>query len=173
VHAYFGVSRSPAYSAAKTGVVSLTKSLAIAFAEDGIRVNAIAPGWIKTEMTCALRENSELSELRNKVLARIPGGQWAESRGSGGSRDFSCLGGIEVHHRRNDLNKIRIDKCPFFNLPATGRNRWDQGLSAAEMRRCHWVRPVRVCQIKFTEWTRDDRRKLRWSPAAESGSLDA
>jgi bifunctional non-homologous end joining protein LigD len=57
----------------------------------------------------------------------------------------------------SELNKIGIEKCPFFNLPATGRNRWDQGLSAAEMRRAHWVKPVMVCQIKFTEWTRDDR----------------
>jgi bifunctional non-homologous end joining protein LigD len=73
----------------------------------------------------------------------------------------------------SELNKIRAEKCPFYNLPAVGRNRWDQGLSAAEMRRCHWAKPVIVCQIKFTEWTRDDRRKLRWSPAAESGSLDA
>ena len=55
------------------------------------------------------------------------------------------------------LNKIRVYQCPFFNLPATGRNRWDRGLSAAEMRRCHWVKPVMVCQVKFTEWTRDDR----------------
>jgi bifunctional non-homologous end joining protein LigD len=55
------------------------------------------------------------------------------------------------------LSKIRVDKCPFYNLPAAGRNRWDQGLSAAGMRRCHWVKPVMVCQIKFTEWTRDDR----------------
>jgi hypothetical protein len=30
-----------------------------------------------------------------------------------------------------ELNKIRVDKCPFFNLPAVGRNRWDQGLTAA------------------------------------------
>jgi bifunctional non-homologous end joining protein LigD len=43
------------------------------------------------------------------------------------------------------LNKIRVEKCPFFNLPATGRNRWDQGLSAAEMVRRHWVRRVMVC----------------------------
>ena len=57
----------------------------------------------------------------------------------------------------SELNKIRLDKCPFFNLPAVGRNRWDQGLTAAEMKRCHWVKPVIVCQIKFTEWTRDDR----------------
>jgi bifunctional non-homologous end joining protein LigD len=57
----------------------------------------------------------------------------------------------------SELGKIRIEKCPFFNLPASGRSRWDQGLSAAEMKRCHWVKPAMVCQIKFTEWTRDDR----------------
>jgi bifunctional non-homologous end joining protein LigD len=57
----------------------------------------------------------------------------------------------------SELNKIRIDKYPFFNVPATGRSRLDQGLTAAEMKRCHWVKPVMVCQIKFTEWTRDDR----------------
>ncbi len=55
------------------------------------------------------------------------------------------------------LDKIRVEKCPFYNLPAVGRSRWDQGLTAAEMRRCHWVKPTMVCQIKFTEWTRDDR----------------
>jgi bifunctional non-homologous end joining protein LigD len=57
----------------------------------------------------------------------------------------------------SQLNKIQIKECPFFNLPAAGRNRWDQGLTAAEMKRCHWVKPTMVCQIKFTEWTRDDR----------------
>ena len=53
----------------------------------------------------------------------------------------------------SDLEKIRIEQCPFFNVPAVGRSRWDQGLTAAEMRRCHWVKPVMVCQVKFTEWT--------------------
>ena len=56
-----------------------------------------------------------------------------------------------------ELNKIRVETRPFFNLPAAGRTRWDQGLSAAEMKRCRWVKPVIVCQIKFTELTRDDR----------------
>ena len=78
----------PAYSAAKTGIVSLTKSLAISFAGDGIHVNAIAPGWIKTEMTRALREDPELSEFNNKVLARIPGGQWAEAEDLTGAAIF-------------------------------------------------------------------------------------
>ena len=56
-----------------------------------------------------------------------------------------------------ELGKIQVESCPFSNVPAAGRNRWDQGLTAAEMKRCHWVKPVMVCQIKFTEWTRDDR----------------
>jgi bifunctional non-homologous end joining protein LigD len=55
------------------------------------------------------------------------------------------------------LDKIRVEKCPFHNLPAVGRSRWNQGLTAAEMKRCHWVKPTMVCQIKFTEWMRDDR----------------
>jgi bifunctional non-homologous end joining protein LigD len=57
----------------------------------------------------------------------------------------------------DDLQKIRIANCPFNNLPAPGRNRWDQGLTAAEMRRCRWAKPTMVCQVKFTEWTRDNR----------------
>jgi NAD(P)-dependent dehydrogenase (short-subunit alcohol dehydrogenase family) len=88
MYSYFGSRRAPAYSAAKTGVVSLTKSLAISFAEDGIRVNAIAPGWIKTEMTRALRENLELSEFNSKVVARIPGGKWAEPEDLAGAANF-------------------------------------------------------------------------------------
>jgi bifunctional non-homologous end joining protein LigD len=62
-----------------------------------------------------------------------------------------------LHSLFSELNKIRVEGCPFFNLPAAGRSRWDRGLTAAEMKRCHWVKPAKVCQIKFTEWTRDDR----------------
>jgi bifunctional non-homologous end joining protein LigD len=56
-----------------------------------------------------------------------------------------------------DFSRIAVEKCPFYNLPATGRSRWDQGLTAADMKRCRWVKPKMVCQVKFTEWTRDDR----------------
>jgi bifunctional non-homologous end joining protein LigD len=55
-----------------------------------------------------------------------------------------------------ELNKIAVKDCPFDNLPATGRG-LDPGLTAAEMKRCVWVKPIVVCEVKFTEWTRDDR----------------
>jgi NAD(P)-dependent dehydrogenase (short-subunit alcohol dehydrogenase family) len=54
---FFGGGLAPAYSSSKGGVAQLTKSLAIAYAGDRIRVNAIAPGWIATPLTKALRED--------------------------------------------------------------------------------------------------------------------
>jgi bifunctional non-homologous end joining protein LigD len=62
-----------------------------------------------------------------------------------------------LHTLFSELTRIGVDGCPFFNLPAADRNRWDQGLTRAEMERCHWLKPVMVCQVKFMEWTRDDR----------------
>ena len=53
--AFFGGGLVPGYSASKGGVAQMTKSLAIAFAPDRIRVNAVAPGWIATPLTAALR----------------------------------------------------------------------------------------------------------------------
>lgn len=85
MYSFFGAPQVPAYAAAKAGVVSLTKSLAIAFADDGIRVNAIAPGWIKTEISRGGRENPEFN---NKVVARIPNGEWAEPSELAGTAIF-------------------------------------------------------------------------------------
>ena len=46
-------------------------------------------------------------------------------------------------------------EVPFAGLPEKRSNRWGQGLTAAAMRRCHWLRPVLVAQIEFAEWTND------------------
>jgi NAD(P)-dependent dehydrogenase (short-subunit alcohol dehydrogenase family) len=71
--AFFGAPHAPAYAASKGGVAQLTKSLAVAWAKDGIRVNAIAPGWIVTTMTA----NTRSDEGRNRaILERTPMGRW-------------------------------------------------------------------------------------------------
>jgi NAD(P)-dependent dehydrogenase (short-subunit alcohol dehydrogenase family) len=70
---FFGGPRVPAYSASKGGIAQLTKSLAAAWANAGIRVNAVAPGWIETPLTRALHEDPERSAA---ILARTPMGRW-------------------------------------------------------------------------------------------------
>jgi NAD(P)-dependent dehydrogenase (short-subunit alcohol dehydrogenase family) len=70
---FFGGPRVPAYSASKGGIGQLTKSLAAAWAADGIRVNAVAPGWIATPLTQALQDDPERSA---PILSRTPMGRW-------------------------------------------------------------------------------------------------
>jgi NAD(P)-dependent dehydrogenase (short-subunit alcohol dehydrogenase family) len=70
---FFGGGLVPAYSASKGGVAQLTKSLAIAYAPDGIRVNAIAPGWIATTLTQALQEDPARA---TPILDRTPLKRW-------------------------------------------------------------------------------------------------
>jgi NAD(P)-dependent dehydrogenase (short-subunit alcohol dehydrogenase family) len=70
---FFGGGLVPAYSASKGGVMQLTKSLALAYAPDGIRVNAVAPGWIPTPLTTALQDDPARS---GPILARTPLGRW-------------------------------------------------------------------------------------------------
>ena len=70
---FFGGGLVPGYSASKGGVAQLTKSLAIAYAEDGIRVNAVAPGWIATPLTQALQDDLQRAA---PILARTPMKRW-------------------------------------------------------------------------------------------------
>ena len=70
---FFGAPRAPAYSASKGGVAQLTKSLAAAWATDGVRVNAVAPGWIATPLTQVLQDDPDRSR---PILSRTPMGRW-------------------------------------------------------------------------------------------------
>jgi len=72
----FGGPLVPAYSASKGGVAQLTKALAGKWADDGIRVNAVAPGWIETEMTQGLREMPDRSDA---ILSRTPMKRWGQA----------------------------------------------------------------------------------------------
>ena len=72
---FFGGPMVPAYSASKGGVAQLTKALAGKWADEGIRVNAVAPGWIETGMTDGLRADTA---RENSILARTPMARWGQ-----------------------------------------------------------------------------------------------
>lgn len=65
----------PSYAAAKGGLAQLTKALANEWAPKGIQVNAIAPGYMRTDNTAALRADASRSR---QILERIPAGRWGE-----------------------------------------------------------------------------------------------
>lgn len=71
----FGSADRPAYAASKGGVVQLTKSLAQAYAPAKVRVNAVAPGWIATPLSDALRRDKKASR---RIMDRTPIGHWGE-----------------------------------------------------------------------------------------------
>jgi 2-dehydro-3-deoxy-D-gluconate 5-dehydrogenase len=70
----FGSAYAAPYAASKGALVQLTKSLATAWAEDNIQVNAVLPGWIDTELTRDARR--QVAGLHERVLARTPAGRW-------------------------------------------------------------------------------------------------
>jgi 2-deoxy-D-gluconate 3-dehydrogenase len=83
----FGASFAPAYAASKGGIVQFTRSCAVAWAADGIQVNAILPGWIDTDLT--KRARVEIDGLHDKVLARTPAARGAMTGLRGHRRCFS------------------------------------------------------------------------------------
>lgn len=82
---FFGGALVPGYSASKGGIVQLTKSLALAYAADGFRVNALAPGWIATLLTQALREDPARSAA---ILSRTALRRWGEPQDIAGAAVF-------------------------------------------------------------------------------------
>ncbi len=77
--------RVPSYTASKSGVGGLTKALANEWAEHNINVNAIAPGYFKTNNTAALQEDAKRNA---EILSRIPSGRWGQPSDLGGAVVF-------------------------------------------------------------------------------------
>jgi 2-dehydro-3-deoxy-D-gluconate 5-dehydrogenase len=75
----------PGYAAAKSGIAGLTKALSNEWASLGINVNAIAPGYIATDNTQALRDDEARSRA---ILERIPAGRWGTANDIGGAAVF-------------------------------------------------------------------------------------
>ena len=87
MYSFFGGPHAPGYTASKGGVAQLTKALAVAYAVDSIRVNAVAPGWIATSLTEIVRSDAYKSAA---VLARTPLGRWGEPTDVANVVSFLC-----------------------------------------------------------------------------------
>ncbi len=87
IYTIFGGAIAPAYTASKTGVLGLTRSLAASWAKDNIRCNAVAPGWIKTNMSRVMWEDPEQAD---PIAARTPMGRWGEPQELGDVVGFLC-----------------------------------------------------------------------------------
>jgi len=87
MYSFFGSGQSPAYSASKGGVAQLTKSLAVAWAPEKIRVNGVAPGWIATPLTQVLRDDPVRSAA---ILDRTPLNRWGQPDDVAGAAMFLC-----------------------------------------------------------------------------------
>ncbi|WP_088941676.1 SDR family NAD(P)-dependent oxidoreductase [Stappia indica] len=72
---WFGNSAAPAYSASKGAVSSMTRSLAVAWGGRGVRVNAVAPGWVDTRLSARAKADPVRGP---RIAARIPLGRWAD-----------------------------------------------------------------------------------------------
>lgn len=90
----------PAYTASKHGLVGITKALANELAQEGININAIAPGYIATENTRALQEDAKRNQA---IVDRIPEGRWGRSKDIAGgcvflaSMDSDYLNGAVIN----------------------------------------------------------------------------
>jgi 2-deoxy-D-gluconate 3-dehydrogenase len=84
MYSFFGSGLIPSYSAAKGAIVQLTKSMAIELAPHNIQVNAIAPGWIETDMTAPVKS----MPLNAEILSRTPAGRWGQPEEVAGAAVF-------------------------------------------------------------------------------------
>ena len=87
MYSFFGAGHAPGYGASKGGVVQLTKALAVAYAPQGIRVNAVAPGWIRTAITQPVYSDPARSQ---PIVDRTPLGRWGEPEDVAGPVLFLC-----------------------------------------------------------------------------------
>ncbi|MCU1489220.1 MAG: dehydrogenase, short-chain alcohol dehydrogenase like protein [Acidimicrobiaceae bacterium] len=95
MYAFFGGLRVAAYAASKGGVAQLTKSLALEWAESGVNVNAIAPGYVKTKLNRHIWDDPVRAQ---QVISRIPAGRWGDPADLLGAVTFLASGLSDYVH---------------------------------------------------------------------------
>ena len=121
MYSFFGSGLIPSYSAAKGAIVQLTKSMAIELAPHNIQVNAIAPGWIETDMTAPVRDHAH--ERRDPCANTS--GSMGKTRGDCRDGGVSGITGFGLRHRSDnpsgwrlrDSMRVQTSQRPW---PATG-----------------------------------------------------
>jgi bifunctional non-homologous end joining protein LigD len=58
-----------------------------------------------------------------------------------------------------EVRRLQTKRCPFANLPSIRSSHWGEGITAEEMKLLTWVKPQRVAEVSFAEWTRDGSRR--------------
>ena len=127
MYSLFGAPAGAHYTTAKTGLIGLTRALAVELAPHDIRVNAILPGWIETEMTRMVREGA----LAARRPAQDPAGALRGTRRPRRCGHPARLPGRPLHHRSGDSDRRRLSRggsAPMISAqkqavsgPAAGR----------------------------------------------------
>jgi len=136
---FMGRGTVPAYAAAKGGIGQLTKSLAVEWAAAGIRVNAIAPGFISTEMTVPLREDESFNRW---VVERTPMRRWGESRDLAGATVF-----LASEASAFVTGQIPPLTAAGWRVDRLWKSRWKRHVTGGELR------PVQLLGVPSTQWT--------------------
>ena len=105
VLSFQGGIRVPSYTASKHGVLGITRLLACEWAAKGINVNAVAPGYVVTNNTAALRADEERSAA---IMSRIPAGRWGEAIRHRGRRRVPARTRLGLYARRRHPGRWRL-----------------------------------------------------------------
>jgi NAD(P)-dependent dehydrogenase (short-subunit alcohol dehydrogenase family) len=97
-----GAPRNQDYAASKVAVLGIVRGIAVEFARDGVRANAIEPGWVETDMTGALQANPKFTD---NVLSRVPSRRWGKPEEFAGIAVYLASDASSFHNG----DTIRID----------------------------------------------------------------